>query len=666
MENRLIVQNLPEPVITMNGEGRILSWNSVAESSFGLGDDSFIRKELREVLVAHPDSGEDLFLSLKEVSPGVRLERTIRRGDGRLAPYELLLTRNIQDGVPIHILFARDISERWLREKKLNLSYQNQKIMSAILQISLMPVSLDQQLELILDQILSIPTIELLPNGAILLADAEPGILALKAQRGFSDQQLATCGRVPFGKCHCGRAAQSRQLQFVHCIDETHDFVFDRMKPHGHYCVPIISDDSALGVIALYIQEGHKSSELEEESLHAIANVLAGVIERKRMEGQLVGLIGHLKQTIKELDEERKFNESVITSLGSGLVAVSSEGVVEKSNPAARQLLGRVSRVEVEGGDLGEILGSEVAGEMTAASSPTNDQGRREIVVKENDGGKQLILEYATVPREDAMGGEVGKIISFTDVTGLKKIQAEMEKMNRFSTIAEIASAVAHEVRNPLAGIRTMTQVIDEQLADGAPHKEYTRRIIKQVDRLNVLLTEFFTYARPPVPSRQPVSLVKVMEDIKPLVHSRLQKNGVTLVEDYEEGLPDILADPSQVQQVFLNLFLNSLMAMKRTDGQISIRARYVGADRSEFDPAKLSWLRPDNHYVTVYFSDNGGGMEPEVLEKVFEPFFTTRHDGTGLGLSIVYRILKENNAGILVESSPGKGATFIIFFSTD
>jgi PAS domain S-box-containing protein len=666
MENTLIVQNLPSPVITLNGEGQVISWNNVAEASFGLRGDSFIRKELREVLIAYPDHEEDLFLSLVEASPGSCLERTIRCVDGQLAPYELLLTKNVQNGMLSHILFARNISERCLREKKLNLSYQNQKIMSAILQISLMPVSLDQQLELILDQILSIPTIELLPNGAILLADVEPGILVLKAQRGFSDQQQATCGRVPFGKCHCGHAAKSGQIQFVCCIDETHDFVFDSMKPHGHYCVPIISDGLVLGVIALYIQAGHKSTELEIDSLHAIANVLAGVIERKRMEGQLVGLIGNLKQTIKELDEERKFNESVIASLGSGLVAVNGEGVVEKSNPAARQLLGRVSLVEIEGGDLCEILGTEVAGEMTVAGSAVNDQGRREIVINEHNSGKELIFEYATVPREDVLGREVGKIISFTDVTGLKKIQAEMEKMNRFSTVAEIASAVAHEVRNPLAGIRTMTQVIDEQLADGAPHKEYTRRIIKQVDRLNELLTEFFIYARPPAPSRRPVSLITVMEDIKPLVHSRLQKNGVTLVEDYEKGLPDILADPSQIQQVFLNLFLNSLMAMKRTDGQIAIRARYIMAGHSEFDPAKFSWLRPDSHYVTVYFSDDGGGMDTEMLEKAFEPFFTTRHDGSGLGLSIVYRILKENNAGIMVESSPGVGATFIIFFSID
>ena len=667
MNNRLIVQNLPDSVIIMNGSGKIISWNSTAGSTFGIWDDSFIKKELKEVLVVYPDGEEDIFLSLIEVQPGVRLERTLRCGDGRLAPFELLLTRDIHDGVPIHILFARNISERCLREKKLNLSYQNQKIMSAILQISLMPVSLDQQLELILDQILSIPTIKLLPNGAILLADVEPGVLALKAQRGFSSQQQVTCGRVPFGKCHCGQAAKSGQIQFVCCIDEAHDFVFDSMKPHGHYCVPIISDGLVLGVIALYIQAGHKSTELEIDSLHAIANVLAGVIERKRMEWQLVGLVGNLKQTIKELDEERKFNESVIASLGSGLVAVNGEGVVEKSNPAARQLLGRVSLVEIEGGDLYEILGVEVAGEMTVACSATNDQeGRREIVINEHSGGKELIFEYTTVPREDAMGGEVGKIISFTDVTGLKKIQAEMEKMNRFSTVAEIASAVAHEVRNPLAGIRTMTQVIDEQLADGAPHKEYTRRIIKQVDRLNELLTEFFIYARPPVPSRRMVSLIKVMEDIKPLVHSRLQKSRVTLIEDYETGLPDILADPSQVQQVFLNLFLNSLMAMKRPGGQICIRARYIGCDRSEFQAAKFSWLLPDNHYVAVYFSDDGCGMEPEVREKIFEPFFTTRHDGSGLGLSIVYRILKENSAGITVESSPGAGTTFIIFFSTD
>ena len=664
MEKNLIIGSLPEPVITTNDQGLIRSWNSAAQECFGLHGSTFVGRPLGEVIVVHPDAAEDIFTSLAEAPAGARLERTIRRCDNDLAPFEFLLTRVDSGENPILILSARDISARWLREKKLHLSYQNQKIMNAILKISLMPASLEQQLELILDQILTIPSIALLPSGAIMMADSEPGILVIKAQRGFSDQQLATCSRVPFGKCHCGRAALSQKIQFVQCIDDKHDFVFERMQAHGHYCVPIISDYSMLGVIALYIQDGHRSSEFEIESLQAIANVLAGIIERKKMDGLLVGLIDNLKKTVRDLDEARKFNESVIASLGSGLVVVNCAGVVEKSNPAGRQLLARLFRGEVEGAELAEILGKVAAGEIVVAGDIGDDKGRRDMVVKEVEGGKELVFEYATVPRADVEGGQVGKIISFTDVTGLRKIQAELEKMNRFSTIAEIASAVAHEVRNPLAGIRTMTQVIDEQLADGAPHKEYTRRIIKQVDRLNELLTDFFTYARPPVPKRRHLSLARVMEDIKPLVHSRLQKRGVVLVEDYEEGLPEIMADSSQVQQVFLNLFLNSLAAMKGTNGRVTIQARYIGTDRSAFDAGKFSWLRPDNHYVTVYFIDNGCGMDQEVLEKVFEPFFTTRHDGSGLGLSIVDRILRENEAGIMVKSEPGQGTTFIVFFS--
>jgi signal transduction histidine kinase len=185
------------------------------------------------------------------------------------------------------------------------------------------------------------------------------------------------------------------------------------------------------------------------------------------------------------------------------------------------------------------------------------------------------------------------------------------------------------------------------------------------VDRLNELLTDFFTYARPPVPKRRQVPLRRIIEEIKPLVHSRLTKNKVTLLEEYEERLPDIFADPSQIQQVFLNLFLNSLAALRRDDGKIAIKSSYIGTARNSADLDKCPWLRPDIPYVTVYFSDNGSGMDPEVMEKIFEPFFTTRHDGSGLGLSIVYRILKENDAGIVVKSEPGQGTTFIIYFST-
>jgi signal transduction histidine kinase len=266
---------------------------------------------------------------------------------------------------------------------------------------------------------------------------------------------------------------------------------------------------------------------------------------------------------------------------------------------------------------------------------------------------------------DDGVGHKQGSIINFQDVTEYKKIHAEMEKMNRFSTIAEIASAVAHEVRNPLAGIRTMSQAIDEQLSAGDDKKEYIGRIIRQVDRLNVILTDFFTYARPPKPEKKKVQIRSIIDEIRPFMLNRMFKSGITLEEEYSENLPEVLVDPGQIQQVFLNLMLNSTEAIKH-NGTISIWAEDIGTDRSRFGPDKYPWLKEDSRYVAIRFSDTGSGMSDEVMERVFEPFFTTKHDGTGLGMAIVFRILKENNAGIHVERNEPQGTTFTLFFSVD
>ncbi|MBU0482136.1 MAG: PAS domain S-box protein [Proteobacteria bacterium] len=659
-EKQVIIQNALEAIITVNQAGVITSWNTAAENIFGWTEKEALDRKFSEVIT---NGSGPILPGITDNVGSLQVEKKINHKDGRKVAVELLVTDVSTEKSPLLAVFARDISKRWEREKRLNRSLNDQQIVNALLNVSLMAGSMEDQLELILELILSIKTIKLLPSGAILLVEDNPETLVLKVQRGFSAQQIATCSQVPFGTCHCGRAARSGEIQFVECIDSSHDFTFDKMKPHGHYCVPIRYEGRVLGVIALYIEEGHRQDGQELETLSAIANVLAGILARKKMDTQLVELVDSLKLTIRDLDNQKKFNESVIGSLDRGLMILDKEGRIEKTNPAGELLIRSFYNDDPLGRTLAEVIG-KTAAEQIRKGEGQNRFERAEISLKTRTSGSgKKIFEYTTVPREDASGQEQGTIITLKDVTDLKKIQAEMEKMNRFSTIAEIASAVAHEVRNPLAGIRTMSQAIDEQLPAGDDKKEYIQRVIKQVDRLNILLTDFFTYARPPEPKQVKISLKKIMDDIKPLVSSRISKCRIALQESYQPKLPDIMVDPNQIQQVFLNLMLNAIDAIKQ-GGTISVKAESYNGGKHPFDTDLFPWLLEHKNFVSVHFSDDGCGIPDEISDKVFEPFFTNKHDGSGLGLSIVYRILKENNAGIYIDRNRKKGATFILFFS--
>jgi signal transduction histidine kinase len=210
-----------------------------------------------------------------------------------------------------------------------------------------------------------------------------------------------------------------------------------------------------------------------------------------------------------------------------------------------------------------------------------------------------------------------------------------------------------------------MAQSIEEEARDNSEQQECARRITRQVDRLNILLSDFFSYARPAEPIKRPTSLQAIIGETKPLINNRLTKNHITLHEEINGDLPKIIADPHQLQQVFLNLFLNAIDAIKER-GRIDIRAFLPGKNRLRQYRKNYPALLENCPYVVVHFTDNGTGMSPATAEQVFEPFFTTKTSGAGLGLSIVYRTLKENDAAIVLESAEGKGTTFTIFLKAE
>jgi PAS domain S-box-containing protein len=182
---------------------------------------------------------------------------------------------------------TRDITERKQAEEKLALNFETQAAMNALLGLSLEGRTIKEFLESALDLVLSLQWLAIESKGAIFLADKAGETLHLHVHKGFSPELCTICKTVPYGHCLCGRAAALRAVQFADRVDERHDTRYECMPPHGHYCIPILSGDKILGVIVLYVKEGHIRSPWEEDFLKAVANSLAGTIERKQAEKAL-------------------------------------------------------------------------------------------------------------------------------------------------------------------------------------------------------------------------------------------------------------------------------------------------------------------------------------------------------------------------------------------
>lgn len=654
-------------IVNCASDEKIITWNKKAENIFGYSGKDAIGKKLFE-LILPGSAGSGRQSLLNEMIEGddasgadtKPIIQTARHCDGHPIPVEILVSTIAHD---IFIVVIFDLTTKIEAEEAIQNAHVTQDVVHNILKIVLQPHDLKTQLEHILDYILTIKSLQLLPIAGISLTNHKLDTLDLVADCGFSQERKKHCQGVTFGVCHCGRAALSQEIQFVDSITEHDEVTPDDMEPHGHFCVPIVKDTRLLGVICMYVTEGHIQSRKDKDLLEAISNIVAGVIDSQMVKEQLIESVKNLEVTVLALEDEKKFSESVIRGLNHGLIVADLNFIVLQSNAMARQILEPFSRI-LNNKSIDDIFGFDAAEKIisSAGYSPSAANLLKQDITLTSEDGVEKIIDFSIVPREDISSRQVGYIISFSDMTELTYVRKEMEKMNRLSTVAEIASAVAHEVRNPLAGIKIMAQSIQEHPDDVEEQMECSRRITNQVDRLNELLSEFFTYARPVTPKRTSTSIDTILTETKPLIINKLMKKNIRLVESFPDKTSSITADPNQMQQVFLNLFLNSIDAIGE-NGEVQIE---IG----EPDPLLLKEYKRKNptilqgsDYIQVLFSDNGCGMDPEAADKIFEPFFTTKTTGTGLGLSIVYRILTENKAAILVGSEKNKGTTFTMFF---
>lgn len=390
-----------------------------------------------------------------------------------------------------------------------------------------------------------------------------------------------------------------------------------------------------------------------------------------QQDGRVLGVVGisrDINERIKleqEITALKNFNESIIQSIQSGLITLDLEGEITSYNLGAEEVLGWTAR-EVVGRPLAGVLGGREAETLSRVSPILTMPPNREVTVLPKSGNP-VTIGFTVTPRLDDQGSRVGTIISFKDISQIKRMQAEVIRMDRLASLGVLASGMAHEIKNPLAGIKAMAQSLQEEFVDGDDRKVYLDRIVRQVNRLDELLKAFFDYARPRPPTRKLHRVQDIVNEVLNLVDKKLQEKKIWWSTAFDPNTPPVYVDFHQIQQVILNLIFNAVDA---TDdgGKLLISAgpfKAGGKGYAHIHPERPGKTEKSD-YVEVIVQDSGQGINPENLENIFDPFFTTKSQGTGLGLAIVYRIITAHGGEITVTSTPDRGTAFKFLLPTE
>lgn len=391
-----------------------------------------------------------------------------------------------------------------------------------------------------------------------------------------------------------------------------------------------------------------------------------------RESGTMIGMVGIARDVTEKYQLESRianlesFTESIIKSISSGLISVDQDRKITFFNSAAESILGFEAK-EAINKTIDQIFPNGESDQVL----PTANGKNRPIVSQEavvtHKNGRKVHIGFSHTPWVDSEDSRLGTIITFRDISETKQMQIEMVRMDRLASLGVLAAGIAHEIRNPLAGIKTIVQTLEEEVASDHPHREYLQRILRQVNRLDELLKTFFSYARPRPPIKKLNQVPDIFHEVTVLLGKRLSSEHIKFEEEYDKGLKPVYVDLNQILQVFLNLIINALDAMPN-GGSLKISAQNITAVPSHIDRRGKAYKEPRDevNFVAVIISDTGVGIRHEHLDSIFDPFFTTKPQGTGLGLSIVYRIIEEHGGEINVTSDLEKGTNFRLLLPTE
>jgi two-component system nitrogen regulation sensor histidine kinase GlnL len=358
--------------------------------------------------------------------------------------------------------------------------------------------------------------------------------------------------------------------------------------------------------------------------------------------------------------------ESLYRYAPFGVLAVDREGRVVAANETACRLLGYTAEEMLQEPAALYFRAPKGDGHvLPGACAAPEDPREVEVATKNQDA---LPVSLRLLPLETESGALGGTLALFVDLRGEKSRDEQWRRRDRLASLGALAAGVAHEIRNPLAGIGASAQILARRLPAGDARASFATLIVEEVARLDRIVESLLQFARPATPKLARQSLLPALEKAITLMHEPAVRQKVSLVADRAERVPEIYVDVDQILQVIVNVVKNAIQAMP-DGGEIKVgmgvkRKRLVersAIGRRASDRLESARPIPEQEVVEIRVQDNGPGIPAATMARIFDPFFTTRAQGSGLGLSICQTIVREHGGVIAVESTVGQGTTVTI-----
>lgn len=574
---------------------------------------------------------------------------------------EIIIEERTAELLDANEYLETEIVEHKKATRNLEYSNKSQEILNRLLRLSQQVLPLQEFFNEFLQNVGSCSELGLQPKGVLFLVDRnQPDMLLLKAHHNLDKSLLNICKQVPFGRCLCGRAAATGKLVFVGSIDECHENTCEGILPHGHYCVPIIGKSKkVLGVYSVYTEEHVVYDKRVEKLLVSIASVLASVIEYKRA--------GH------KMRESHEKHQAITNTAHDAIIMVNHLGLISFWNPAAEKIFGFTS---------GEALGQNmhhflvVPGETRKKADTSFERflktghgsmvGKTVEMIGQHKKGTEFPLELSlSAVLQNKHWAAIGIV---RDITERKNREAEKIKMDqqlrqaqKMEAIGTLAGGIAHDFNNILTSILGYAELIRDDMDPSRTESlDDVAQVIKAGKRAKELVAQIRTFSCQAEDDVYPIQVSMVIKEALKLLRASLPTN-IEIKQLISAGSTTILSDPAKIHQLIMNLSTNAYRAMREDGGILEVRLETF--DLTDDFKAKHLELQA-GHYLRLLVRDSGHGMDPTVLPRIFDPYFSTnkKEDGTGLGLAVVHGIVTGLGGAIEVSSELGVGTTFKIF----